>query len=131
MASLIFLNFPIAYIVLKVGLPVYTVWIVRIVVNLVTMTARCVYMQKKLDFPLLPYFRNVLVPILAVTIVALPIPVILNYIVDDFWTNLLVVGFTTLIVTMFDVYFVGMNSHEKEMARNMIFKKIPIFKSRF
>ena len=131
MASLIFLNFPIAYIVLKVGLPVYTVWIVRIVVNLVTMTARCVYMQKKLDFSLLPYFRNVLVPILAVTIVALPIPVILNYIVDGFWTNLLVVGFTTLIVTMFDVYFVGMNSHEKEMARNMIFKKIPILKSRF
>ena len=131
MASLIFLNFPIAYIVLKIGLPVYTVWIVRIVVNLVTMTARCVYMQKKLDFPMLPYFRNVLVPILAVTIVALPIPVILNYIINGFWTKLLVVGFTTLIITMLDVYFVGMNSHEKEMARNMIFKKIPIFKSRF
>lgn len=130
MASLVFLNFPIAYIVLKVGLPVYTVWIVRIIVNLVTMTARCIYMKKKLEFPLLPYLRNVILPIVTVTIVALPIPIILHYVVSGFWTNLLIVGFVTLIVTMIDVYFVGMNAHEKDIARNMIFKKIPILKSR-
>lgn len=130
MASLVFLNFPIAYIVLKVGLPVYTVWIVRIIVNLVTMAARCIYMKKKLEFPLLPYLRNVMLPIVTVTIVALPIPIILHYMVSGFWANLLIVGFVTLIVTMIDVYFVGMNAHEKDIARNMIFKKIPILKSR-
>lgn len=130
MASLVFLNFPIAYIVLKVGLPVYTVWIVRIIVNLVTMAARCIYMKKKLEFPLLPYLRNVMLPIVTVTIVALPIPTILHYMVSGFWANLLIVGFVTLIVTMIDVYFVGMNAHEKDIARNMIFKKIPILKSR-
>ena len=130
MASLIFLNFPIAYIVLKVGLPVYTVWIVRIIVNLVTMTARCIYMKKKLEFPLLPYLRNVILPIVTVTIVALPIPIILHYVVSGFWANLLIVGSVTLIVTMIDVYFVGLNAHEKDIARNMIFKKIPILKSR-
>lgn len=130
MASLVFLNFPIAYIVLKVGLPVYTVWIVRIIVNLVMMAARCIYMKKKLEFPLLPYLRNVMLPIVTVTIVALPIPIILHYMVSGFWANLLIVGFVTLIVTMIDVYFVGMNAHEKDIARNMIFKKIPILKSR-
>lgn len=130
MASLVFLNFPIAYIVLKVGLPVYTVWIVRIIVNLVTMAARWIYMKKKLEFPLLPYLRNVMLPIVTVTIVALPIPIILHYMVSGFWANLLIVGFVTLIVTMIDVYFVGMNAHEKDIARNMIFKKIPILKSR-
>lgn len=129
-ASLIFLNFPIAYIVLKVGLPVYTVWVVRIIVNVITMTARCLYMKKKLDFPLLPYLRKVIVPILLVTIVALPIPIILYYIVPGYWTNLIMVGLVTLFVTILDVYFIGMNAHEKEMVRNTILKKIPLLKSR-
>ena len=126
MAALIFMNFPIAYVVLKLGLPVYTVWIVRIIVNIATMTARCIYMKRKMDFPLLPYLRNVLVPIIIVTLIALPIPIVLNYIVHGFWANLLIVGIVTLTVTMFDVYFVGMTAHEKEMARNMIFNNSPL-----
>lgn len=130
MASLIFLNFPIAYIVLKVGLPVYTVWIVRIIVNIATMTARCIYMKKKLDFPLLPYLHNVIMPIISVTIVALPIPIILHYCISGFWMNLIVVGITTLLITIFDVYFIGMNAHEKEMVRNTILKKVPLLKPR-
>ena len=130
MASIIFLNFPIAYIVLKIGLPVYFVWVVRIFVNMMTMTARCVYMKKKLEFPLLPYLRNVIVPVLLVTIVALPVPGILYYFIDGFWQKLFVIGFTTLIITMLDVYFVGMNLREKELVKTMIINKVPLFKRR-
>lgn len=130
MASLIFLNFPIAYIVLKIGLPVYSVWVVRIFVNIMTMTARCVYMKKKLEFPLLPYLRNVIVPVLLVTIVALPVPGILYYFIDGLWQKLFVIGFTTLIITMLDVYFVGMNLREKELVKTMIINKVPLFKRR-
>lgn len=130
MASLIVLNFPISYIVLKIGLPVYYVWVVRVFVNIITMTARCVYLKKNLGFPLLSYLNNVILPVLLVTIVALPIPSLLYYLMDGFWTNLIVIGFTTLIITMLDVYFVGMNQKEKEMAKDMILKRIPILKSR-
>lgn len=124
MASIIFLNFPISYIVLKADLPVYAVWIVRIIINLVTMVARCIYLKNKLSFPLLPYLRYVIVPVVSVTIVALPIPFVLHYYVNGFWMNLFVVGFVALIVTVLDVYFVGMNAHEKKMIRNVILKKI-------
>lgn len=122
MAGLIFMNFPIAYIVLKVGLPVYTVWIVRIIVNIATMIARCIYMKKKLYFPLFPYIRFVIAPILFVTVVALPVPFILHYIISGFWMNLIAVGLATMLITIIDVYFIGMNIHEKEMVRNMILK---------
>ena len=130
MAGLIFLNFPIAYIVLKIGLPVYSVWIVRIVVNIVVMIARCIYMKKKLNFPLLPYIKAVIVPIVSVTIVAIPIPVLLYYTIHGFWQNMIIVGFVTFALTMTDVYFVGMNTHEKQMGRNMILKKVPFLKSK-
>ena len=128
MASLIFLNFPIAYIVLKIGLPVYSVWLVRIIVNIVVMIARCIYMKRKLNFPLLPYIKAVILPIVSVTLVALPVPMLLYYTIHGFWQNLIIVGIITFAMTMADVYFVGMNTHEKLMARNMILKKIPFLR---
>ena len=127
-ASLIFLNFPVAYIVLKLGMPVYSVWVIRIIVNIVVMIARCIYMKKKLNFPLLSYLKAVIAPILSVTFVAIPIPSILNYMIHGFWQNMIIVGFATFALTILDVYFVGMNTHEKLLVRNMILKKIPFLK---
>lgn len=127
-ASLIFLNFPLAYIVLKLGMPVYSVWVIRIIVNIVVMIARCIYMKKKLNFPLLSYLKAVIAPILSVTFVAIPIPLILNYMIRGFWQNMIIVGIATFALTILDVYFVGMNTHEKLLARNMILKKIPFLK---
>lgn len=130
MACLIFLNFPLAYVVLEIGLPVYTVWIVRIIVNVAVMTARCIYMKRKLDFPLFPYVQKVMLPILIVTMIALPVPIFLNYLIIGFWENLIVVGLATLIVTVLDVYYVGMNVNERAMVQNVIIKKIPILKKK-
>lgn len=127
-ASLIFLNFPVAYIVLKLGMPVYSVWVIRIIVNIVVMIARYIYMKKKLNFPLLPYLKAVIAPILSVTFVAIPIPLILNYMIHGFWQNMIIVGIATFALTILDVYFVGMNTHEKLLVRNMILKKIPFLK---
>lgn len=131
MASIIVLNFPLAYIVLKIGLPVYFVWVIRIIVNIITMTVRCIYMKKKLDFPLLPYLSKVIVPIVLVTILALPIPLALSHFITDFWQNMIIVGVATFTITVLDVYFVGMNAHEKAMIKTTIQNKIPLFKHRY
>ena len=128
MACLIFMNFPMAYLVLKLGFPVYTVWIVRIIINLITMVARCIYMKQRLQFPISKYIRNVIIPILIVTIASLPVPLILYNQIDNFWLNMFVVGFATFFVAILAVYFIGMNTHEKELVRNMLLKKIPVFK---
>ena len=128
MACLIFMNFPMAYLVLKLGFPVYTVWIVRIIINLITMVARCIYMKQRLQFPISQYIRNVIIPIVIVTIASLPVPLILYNQIDNFWLNMFVVGFATFFVAILAVYFIGMNTHEKELVRNMLLKKIPVFK---
>ena len=128
MACLIFMNFPMAYLVLKLGSPVYTVWIVRIIINLITMVARCIYMKQRLQFPISQYIRNVIIPILIVTIASLPVPLILYNQIDNFWLNMFVVGFATFFVAILAVYFIGMNTHEKELVKNMLLKKIPVLK---
>ena len=130
MASLIVLNFPLAYLVLKIGLPVYSVWVVRVFVNLIVMTVRCLYMKRKLDFPLSAYIRQTLFPIVGVTVLSLPIPFILSNVIEGFWPNLITVGLVTLLMTMSIIYFVGMNTSERLLVKNMLLKKIPILKKR-
>lgn len=125
MASLMVLNLPLAFIVLKFGLPVYSVWYVRIGVNFIVIAARCIYMQQNLDFPLGRYMRGVILPISLVTILAIPLPLLLSRNVDGFWTNLLVVGITSVLVVAADIYAIGMNRHERQMVRNMVAKKMP------
>lgn len=62
--------------------------------------------------------------------IALPVPIFLNYLIIGFWANLIVVGLATLIVTVLDVYYVGMNVNERAMVQNVIIKKIPILKKK-
>lgn len=71
-----------------------------------------------------------MLPILIVTMIALPVPIFLNYLIIGFWENLIVVGLATLIVTVLDVYYVGMNVNERAMVQNVIIKKIPILKKK-
>lgn len=85
-------------------------------------------MKKKLDFPLFLYFKKVMLPILNVTLLALPIPILLYYTIHGFWQNLIIVGIVTFIVTILDIYYIGMNIQEKEMVSNMILKKISLFR---
>ena len=95
------------------------------------MIVRCIYMKKKLDFPLLPYLSKVIVPIVLVTILALPIPLALSHFITDFWLNMIIVGVATFAITVLDVYFVGMNAHEKAMVRKTIQNKKPLFKHKY
>ena len=127
-AVLIFLNFPLAYVLLKLGYPPHSVWYVRIVVNLITMTARCIYIKRNMGFPLLSYTSKVLLPIAFVTILAMPVPTILCLTVSGFWAKLIIVVFAGLIVTALDVYYVGMNRHERQMALQMISGKLHLKK---
>lgn len=127
MASLIFLNLPLSYFVLKIGLPVYSVWVVRIIVTLVVMVARCVYMYKELAFPLHSYIRTVLAPILIVTIVALPVPIFFNCLITSFWLNLIGVALVSFTVTILDIYYIGLNAKERIKVRSLILQKIPFF----
>ena len=128
MAVLIFLNFPAAYVLLKLGFPPHSVWYVRIVVNLITMVARIIYIARVIAFPALSYLSKVLTPILLVTLLALPVPIVLNLLIKGFWSNLVIVILVSLLVTALDVCFIGMNRHERQMSLAMVASKMHINK---
>ncbi len=128
MASVIFLNFPLAYAVLACGLPVYSVWCVKIIVTILVFVARCWYIKKYLNFPLMDYVSLVLLRIATVTIVALPIPFLIKFSISGFWYNLVGVTITSIIVAVIAIYQLGLNSSEKDMLSRVLVKKIHFLK---
>jgi len=128
MSSVIILNFPFAYVVLACGLPVYSVWYVKICVTLLVFVTRCWYIKKYMEFPLGDYVQKVILKIFFVTLVAIPIPLAVKFLLHGFWLNLVAVLAISFIVSVLDIYFIGLSSSERKMLNSVIIKKIPFLK---
>ena len=76
-----------------------------------------------LNFPLNIYIYKVLGPISLVTIIAMPVPFLLFFVIEGFWRNLLIVGGVTFVVAIIDVYFVGLEQRERDVLHDVVFKK--------
>lgn len=124
MSSLIFLNLPFIYICLKIGMPVWTVWGVRIAIDVVTFIVRCIYLKKKIKLPLDDYSREVLIPVAIATIVALPIPILFEQQISNYYINL--IGSITLAIlcTLVSTYYIGLKKSERQKLSSIIIKKL-------
>lgn len=124
MAACIFLNFPLTYTVFKLGLPVYSAWIIRIIVNLITCFFRCVYMKKYMGFPIEMFFPKVLYPIARVTIISIPIPIAVLYIMQANIISFCVLIPLTFVISGITIYKIGLSGTERALVLNVVNKKI-------
>lgn len=120
MSVLILLNLPISYILLKLGHPVYCVWIVRIMLNLVTFLARCWYLKSKMRISITRFVNNVIYPIIFVTLVAVPIPILTYYTISNTYINLITTALTSFISITVAIYLLGLTQREKEFAKSAL-----------
>lgn len=123
MSSLIVLNLPIVYIVLKIGYPVYWVWIVRILVDLLVIIARCIYIKLKFNFPSEKFVYMVFLPVLLVAVLATPLPLIAKEVLPGYWVGIIGTILISIVGSSVVIYFAGMNSYEKNFIRSGIIAK--------
>lgn len=128
MSGLIFLNFPAAYCLLKMGMPPYCVWYVRIVVNCIVFIARLIYLRKAIRFPVLNYINKALLPIIIVTVLSLSIPIGLYFLLPQTNLHYLAICITTFIITSLCIYYIGMSKSERNMVKATLERRIPILK---
>lgn len=124
MAICIFMNFPLTYIVFKIGMPVYYAWIIRIFVNVITISARCIYMKKYLEFPILDFFKNVAKPILIVSAISIPIPYFISISTTSGIENIIIVTIISILISLFFIYTLGLNVNEKKFINDILIHKI-------
>ena len=132
MTCIAYLSFPLGYIALKMGFAPYCIWIVRILVNVVMVLARCIFVQRKFGFPITAYLKQTVVPIFKVIIISTPIPLIIARLfpINNSVYGLLI-SFLAFFVIVPTIMFVGLNTNERILLKEMVGKKIPFINKRF
>ena len=98
LSAMIFFNLPISYLLLKLGLTVYYVFIIRVSLNVLTAIVRIWYMKSLMQFPTIRYLREVLLKASTITFLSFGLSIFICLIVNNGFLKLLISALITLLV---------------------------------
>lgn len=125
--GLLLLILPISYIVLKMGAPAYSVFIVHFCVESVAQFARMYMLRNMIDLPLLSYLRNIYLPIMGVVLLSVVLPMLVYSNMQEGIIRLLAVGITCVTSVTITSLFIGMTRNERTF---LIDKSLRVLKVR-
>lgn len=104
---------PISYIVLKLGAPAYSVFIVHFFVESVAQFSRMYMLRKLINLPMWQYMRNIYLPIVATVIISIVLPIIIHALMEEGWLRFITVGLTCVVSVGTCVLLIGMTETER------------------
>lgn len=111
---------PISYIVLKMGAPAYSVFIVHFCVECVAQIARMYMLRKLINLPMRGYLQHIYLPIISVVILSCIIPLFLYSQLEQGLMRFIIVGATSVLSVVVTIILVGLTREE----RNFFYQKI-------
>lgn len=118
-ASIKIMAVPITYAVLWLGYsPVVTLYIWA-GLNLVCAIARTLYMRKLIGLDLRSYCRDVVLKLVVVTLLSVPLPLLLSWMIEREWLQLITTTVVAVTVTAGAAYFIGLSATEKKFIQNL------------
>lgn len=109
----LFLNFPLSYIVLKFGCSPLSSMFVNIGVNTMLLFVRLRLTNRMIQMTYGSFIRNVLLPVIIVTAVALVIPLIIYFMLDNSIISFIIVCLVSFVSVGVSTYALGMNVNER------------------
>ena len=115
---------PIAYVLLNFfNSPPESVFVVHIIVELCTQCARVGVVLPRIHMPIREYIRDIVYPVLKVSVVAPIVPVLLYLYLDSSLLSFIVVCLVSLCSTLIVVYFGGCTESERHYIITKVFVK--------
>ena len=115
-AGIVFLVIPIAYIMLKCGCSGTMVLVMNALANLVCAICRTLYMRRLISLDLKEYLRRVVLPLAAITLVSLPVPLIMARTMPANFGNFVLISVVSVIISIAAFWFLGLNRAEKQFV---------------
>lgn len=125
--GLLLLILPISYIVLEMGAPAYSVFIVHFCVESVAQFARMYMLRNMIDLPLWSYVKNIYLPIMGVVLLSVVLPLLVYSNMQEGFMRLLAVGMTCVVSVAMTSLFIGMTRNERTF---LIDKSLKVLKIR-
>ena len=105
---------PISYIVLKLGAPAYSVFIVHFCVESIAQFFRMLMLRKLIKLRIREYMKNIYIPIIVTMIVAIILPIFVHEQFEEGWVRFLLVALTCFFSVGLCAFFIGFTKHERE-----------------
>lgn len=120
MGSIKLLVLPVAWWLLRMGdngIGAILAWGVS---NILCAIVRTVYCKQRLGLRILTYLRRVLLPILCVSMVVLPLPILMRHMMESGLVLLLCSTIASSLMLAIAVFTIGLDSEEKSLVRSII-----------
>lgn len=119
-SAVLFLNFPLSYVVLKLGASPVSVYVVYVGVSLLLLCLRLWLLHRMVRYNARLYLRTVLLRIVSVTLVAIPIAYVIRQQMNDSWQTLIVSSSLSVLTVSIVVYVIGMTKVERTMVNDKL-----------
>lgn len=130
-STLVMINLPVAYLLLKAGYPPHAVLIGAVIMEAVACTYRMFALQRIAGSPVPEYLRKVVLRAVLPVALAAGISFIPQLILDEGFVRLLVTGCVSVTAITLSVRFLGLTAYESEKIEGMIMKVIAKVSPRF
>lgn len=122
--TIMLLNVPLSWILLKIGLPVYVPFIVSVGITTVAGAIRLYLCRSMLSFPVMEYLRKVLVPVALLTLVSFVSVGLVIAFMEDGWLRLISVSMLSVVIVSLSAYFICFDKEEQTKISELIVNKI-------
>jgi O-antigen/teichoic acid export membrane protein len=116
--GLLLLILPISYIFLKNGFPPEITIYVSIFISIIALYFRLKIVSTLIDFSMVKFSRNVLAPVLLVSIVSLIFPLIIKYSVDYEFARVLLILLASILSVTVSIYWIGLDTTERQYIKD-------------
>ena len=126
--GILLLIVPISYVLLKLGAPAYSVFIVHFVVEGIAQLARMTMLRKLIVLPIYAYIKNIYLPICLVVIMASLLPVYVHTLFVEGWLRFLIVGFSSVFSVSIITFIFGLTKGERFFFIDKMRKALKVYK---
>ena len=120
--GILLMNFPISYILLKMGYFPEITLIVAIIISQICLFARLAFLKNMVKLPVGAFIKDVYCNVLIVSVAAFAFPFICHLYIGNQILRLLVVSIISVITSGLAIYFIGCNKEERALAKRYVGK---------
>lgn len=118
--SILLMILPISYILLRIGCPAYTVFIVHFGIEFTAQIARMIMLRPLINIGIHDYIRNIYAKISLVVVVATIIPGVIYFNLDDTIARFFIVCLISALSVVITAYTLGLTRHERQFVTQKV-----------
>lgn len=112
--GILLLILPISYVLLRLGTPAYSVFIVHFCVECVAQFTRMYMLRKLIDLPMRAYLGQIYIPVLLVFGISVLLPMYIHSQLTEGLNRFLIVGAVCVLSVGLTVFFIGLTKDERK-----------------